>query len=100
MSSLVDTAVESALVGMIFLKKMFCETKTIVEPKAQMRPNTFDREKSTDVASMTPKVRGRSETYVGKEYLTPNSRAYARTVNKGESAYGMDQPLRPRVNEE
>lgn len=59
----------------------------MVEPNAQMRPNMFDREKSTDVASMTPNVKGKSETYVGNEYLTPNSRAYARTVNRGESAY-------------
>jgi hypothetical protein len=84
---LVDAVEDSALVGMIFLKKMFCETNTMVEPNAQMSPNTFDKEKSTDVASITPNVRGRSETYVGKEYFTPNSRAYARTVKRGESAY-------------
>jgi len=60
LSSLVDV-LDSELVGMIFLKKMFCETKTIVEPNAQKRPKIFDSEKSTDVASMTPNVRGKSE---------------------------------------
>ena len=60
LSSLLDV-LDSALVGMIFLKKMFCETKTMVDPNAQKSPKTFDREKSTDVASMTPKVRGKSE---------------------------------------
>lgn len=52
---------DSAFVGMIFLKKMFCETNTIVEPNAQKRPKMLDSEKSTDVASMTPNVRGKSE---------------------------------------
>jgi hypothetical protein len=60
LSSLVDV-LDSAFVGMIFLKKMFCETKTIVEPNAQKRPKMLDSEKSTDVASMTPNVRGKSE---------------------------------------
>ena len=63
----------------------------MVEPNAQMSPKTFDKEKSTDVASMTPNVKGRSETYVGNEYLTPNSKAYARTVKRGERACQVGQ---------
>ncbi len=57
----------SALVGMTFLKKIFCDTKMRVDPKAQMRPNTLDADMSDEHASMTPRVRGRSETYVAGE---------------------------------
>jgi hypothetical protein len=59
----------------------------MVDPKAQNRPKTLDNEKSTEVASMTPKVNGNSEIYVGNEYDTPNSRAYASTVKSGERAW-------------
>lgn len=72
--------------GMTFLKKMFCETNTIVLPNAHTKPKTFDSEMSKEHASMTPRVNGKSERYVAGEYDTPKRNAYARTVNSGESA--------------
>lgn len=53
--------------GISFLKTMFCETKTMVEPNAQMRPRILEAEMSNEHASMTPRVRGRSERYVAGE---------------------------------
>ena len=60
---------------MIFLKKMFCETKTIAEPNAHSRPVMFDTDTSKLQASITPTVRGKSDIYVRGLYDTPNSRA-------------------------
>ena len=65
---------------------MFCETKTIAEPKAQSRPNAFEADTSNEHASITPIVSGSKDTYVFGEYFTPNMRAYAATVNRGDSA--------------
>lgn len=77
---------ESELVGMIFLKKMFCDTKTKVEPNAQNNPKMFESEMSTEVASMTPAVSGNNDKYVGAEYDTPKRSAYAMTVKSGDKA--------------
>lgn len=78
--------VESEFVGMIFLKNMFCETNTRVEPKAQTRPKKLDIVMSKEQASMTPRVSGKSERYVAGEYETPNKKAYASTVTSGDRA--------------
>lgn len=68
------------------MKKMFCDTKIIAEPNAQMTPIILDAEVSKLHASMTPNVKGSNEKYVLGVYFTPKSRAYAATVNNGESA--------------
>lgn len=47
--------------GIIFLKKMFEETKTRAEPKAQRRPVVFDADMSNVHANITPIVRGRRD---------------------------------------
>lgn len=47
--------------GMTFLKKMFCETKMMVDPKAQTRPEKLEKEMSNEHASMTPRVRGSND---------------------------------------
>ena len=61
-----DPSLEEALAptveGTIFLKKMLEETKTRVEPKAQMRPKTLEAETSKEQANMTPRVRGMRAT--------------------------------------
>lgn len=72
--------------GIIFLKKMLEDTKTSAEPNAQRSPVVFDAETSKVQASITPKVKGRSEMYVLGEYETPNNRAYAATVKSGDRA--------------
>ncbi len=88
LSSLCDEPpVECALgEGTIFLKKMFCETKTIAEPNAHSRPVMLEADTSKLQASMTPMVKGSREMYVFGLYETPKSRAYAATVNRGDSA--------------
>ena len=48
-------------VGIIFLKNMLEDTKTIADPKAQRRPNQFDADTSKEQASMTPIVKGSNE---------------------------------------
>jgi hypothetical protein len=73
-------------VGIIFLKKMFCDTKMRVEPNAQTRPKMLLAEMSDEQASMTPKVRGKRERYVAAEYETEKRMAYAKTVKRGDSA--------------
>jgi len=73
--------------GIIFLKKMFEDTKTIAEPKAERRPRIFDAENSEEHAIMTPNVKGSNDMYVWREYRTRNNSAYAATVNKGDSAF-------------
>jgi flagellar basal body rod protein FlgF len=50
--------------GIIFLKKMFDETKTIAEPKAQRRPGVLEADISNVQANMTPMVSGNREKYV------------------------------------
>lgn len=62
-------------VGIIFLKRMFDDTKTIAEPNADSNPRKFDAEKSEEQAIMTPDVRGKRDRYVFGEYLTLNSNA-------------------------
>lgn len=57
------------------MKKMFCDTKMIAEPNAQISPIMLDAEVSKLHASMTPMVNGSNEKYVLGEYFTPNSRA-------------------------
>ena len=61
--------------GTIFLKKMFCDTKMIADPNAQMRPIMLDADVSKLHASITPTVKGSNEKYVLGEYFTPNSSA-------------------------
>ena len=61
--------------GMIFLKKIFDETKTSAEPNAHSNPIAFEIDIFDEHARMTPKVRGKSEMYVFGEYLTPKSSA-------------------------
>lgn len=61
--------------GMIFLKNMLDDTKTMADPNAHNKPTAFDADTSNEQASMTPIVRGNKETYVLAEYRTPNSRA-------------------------
>lgn len=65
---------------------MLEETKTIADAKALSSPRAFDADMSKEQASITPTVRGNKEKYAFAEYLTPNSIAYAATVNKGDSA--------------
>ena len=77
----------SPLLGIIFLKKIFCETKTTVLPNAQIRPSALDIVNSAEDASMTPRVSGSSDTYVAGEYDTLNSKAYVMTVHSGVKAY-------------
>ena len=48
-------------VGMIFLKKMLDDTKTMAEPKAHRRPRALDADMSELQASMTPIVSGMRE---------------------------------------
>lgn len=84
MSNLCEEAEEP--VGMIFLKKIFDDTKTIAEPNAHNKPTALDADTSNEHASMTPSIRGSSDMYVLAEYRTPNKRAYAATVKRGESA--------------
>lgn len=88
MSSLWAEGAEPAVgVGMIFLKKIFEDTNMRAEPKAHKRPIILEADMSNVHASMTPMVSGRSEMYVEAEYLTPNSIAYAATVNSGDKAW-------------
>ena len=70
---------------------MFWLTKMRAEPKAQIRPLGLEAETSNVQATMTPMVRGRSDVYVFKEYLTPKRSAYAATVNRGDKALGVSQ---------
>lgn len=49
------------VVGIIFLKKIFWETKTIVEPRAHTRPKMFEKEISKEQASITPSVSGNND---------------------------------------
>ena len=65
----------SEFVGMIFLKKMFCETKINVDPNAQNRPKMLEMVMSNEQASITPRVRGKRERYVAGEYDTLNKNA-------------------------
>lgn len=60
---------------MIFLKKMFDDTKTMAEPNAHNKPTALEADTSNEQASMTPIVRGNRDTYVLAEYRTLNSRA-------------------------
>ena len=73
MSSLCWEAEEP--VGIIFLKKMFDDTKTIAEPNAHNKPTALDADTSNEQANMTPSVRGSKDMYVLAEYRTPNKRA-------------------------
>ena len=89
MSSLFDIVAAPCALGggMIFLKKMFCETKTTAEPNAHSRPIILPADTSKLQASMTPRVRGRRDRYVLGLYDTPKSRAYAATVKRGDRAW-------------
>ena len=49
---------------MIFLKKMFDDTKTIAEPNAHNNPMALDADTSNEQANMTPRVRGNKDMYV------------------------------------
>ena len=60
---------------MIFLKKMFDDTKTMAEPNAHNKPTALDADISNEQANMTPRVRGNKDMYVLAEYRTPNRRA-------------------------
>lgn len=60
---------------MIFLKKIFEETKTTADPNAQRRPIAFEADMSKLQASITPKVSGNKDRYVCGLYETPNTRA-------------------------
>ena len=68
------------------MKNIFEDTKTTADANAHINPRAFEADTSNEHASMTPKVKGNREMYVFGEYLTPNSIAYAATVNNGESA--------------
>lgn len=85
MSSLCEDTV--LFEGTTFLKKMLELTKMSAEPNAQSKPIAFDSDMSELQARITPMVSGRRERYVFAEYRTPNSRAYAATVKRGDSAY-------------
>jgi hypothetical protein len=52
---------EWPFVGIIFLKTMLDDTKTMAEPKADSRPIKSDADTSNEHASMTPNVSGNKE---------------------------------------
>ena len=61
LSNFAPRPIVSEFVGMIFLKKIFCETKIRVDPNAQIKPKILEMVMSNEQASITPMVRGRRE---------------------------------------